>query len=111
MDNRYLWYLIPIILIILAGGSLFYAQHKLDKKENELEVKAELIKEEQEERKGKIVAWIQELTDHEAEYLYFENDSSLYVIKAGKDLYKVQYDMDTEDIKYVIYEDKVVYER
>lgn len=63
-----------------------------------------------EESKGKVIAWVTEHTGEKAEVLYLERDSNLYVVNTKDGLYRVKNDTDTNEIEYVIYDDKVIYE-
>lgn len=95
-------------------GFAFYVLFQLDNKNDELIDQIKLIEEQSEKRweedKGKIIGWVQEFTDDEAEYLYQEKDSLLHVVKAGKELYKVKYVTKENKVIYVLNNDEVVFE-
>lgn len=80
----------------------------IEEYESEIEEAAE---QEEIQREGKIIAFMQEFTSLEVEILYVENDSNMYAIKADKDIYRVSYDREMDDIKYILHQDIVVYEK
>lgn len=61
-----------------------------------------------EDRENKILSFVQDFTGFNTEVITIDN--GMYVVKADKDLYRVVYDKDIDDIKYMIYNDEVVYE-
>jgi hypothetical protein len=108
--NRSEFFIVYGLLFIIIIGFL-YVGYQIKQGNTAREELLDLVEEELDERKAKVVAWVQEFTDEDATYLFRERDSRLYVVKAGKDLYKVMYDVKAEEIKYVLNKEEIVYER
>lgn len=73
--------------------------------------KTEEVLEKHQERVEQAEAWVKEFTDEDADYIHLERDTSLVVIKAGKEIYKVKYDLDKEEVDYVIFKEEIIYDK
>lgn len=91
------------VIIAVILGAFYFIDQTQEKTEAVLEKHQDRIEQSEE--------WVKEFTDEDADYMHMERDTSLIVIKAGKEIYKVKYDMDKEEVDYVIFKEEIIYER
>lgn len=103
-----------IFLIVLSIVILFFEPNDIfedNKTVSEISVVQNEVGEakKSKDRENRLVVFTQELIGEPVEYMYYESESLLDVLRAGDNIYRLKYSNELNKIECVIHGDRIIY--